>query len=54
MKEYKYDNATIRITIPNEKQLENIRKATEIFLKKAIKEIDFNGNANKTRTVKKS
>ena len=37
MKKYEYDNATVYITIPNEKQIENIRKATEEFARKLVK-----------------
>lgn len=37
MKKYEYENATVYITIPNEKQIENIRKATEEFAKKLVK-----------------
>ena len=38
MKKYEYENATVYITIPTEKHLANIKKATEVFLKKAVKE----------------
>ena len=37
MKKYEYENATVYITIPNEQQIENIRKATEEFAKKLVK-----------------
>lgn len=37
MKKYEYENATVYITIPNEKQIENIRKATEEFARKLVK-----------------
>lgn len=33
MKKYVYENATVYITIPNEQQVENIRKSTERFVK---------------------
>ena len=33
MKKYEYENATVYITIPNEQQIENIRKSTERFVK---------------------
>lgn len=38
MLKYEYKNATVYITKPTEKHLENIRKATEDFMKKVIKE----------------
>ena len=31
MKKYKYENATVYITIPNEEQIKNIHKVTEKF-----------------------
>lgn len=33
MRKYVYDNATVYITEPTEEQKENIRKATERFVK---------------------
>lgn len=33
MKKYVYDNATVYITIPDEQQIDNIRKSTEQFAK---------------------
>lgn len=38
MLKYEYKNATVYVTKPTEAQLENIRKATEIFLKRVMKE----------------
>ena len=38
MKKYVYKNAMVYITKPTEKQLENIRKATERFVKQLAKE----------------
>lgn len=38
MLKYEYENATVYITKPTEKHIENIRKATEVFMKKVIKE----------------
>lgn len=38
MRKYIYENATVYITEPTEKHMNNIRKATEIFLKKVVKE----------------
>lgn len=35
---YEYENATVYITKPTEKHMDNIKKATEIFMKKVIKE----------------
>lgn len=53
MREFKYDNAVIRITIPTEKQMGNIRKATERFLKNVVKEMKFNEDKGKTGIVEK-
>ena len=44
MLKYEYENATIYITKPTEKHIENIRKATEVFMKKVIKEQIQNGD----------
>lgn len=38
MLKYKYKNATVYITKPTEKHLDNIRKATEVYMKRVIKE----------------
>ena len=38
MREYRYDNAIVRITIPTEEQKENIRKSTEMFVRRVMKE----------------
>ena len=38
MLKYEYENATVYITKPTEKHIENIKKATEDFMKKVIKE----------------
>ena len=35
---YEFENATVYITKPTEQHIENIRKATEVFMKKIIKE----------------
>ena len=37
MRKYVYENATVYITEPTEKQLENIRKATERFAQELAK-----------------
>lgn len=38
MLKYEYENATVYITKPTEKHIENIKKATEVFMQKVIKE----------------
>ena len=38
MRKYVYENATVYITKPTDKQLENIRKATERFAQRLAKE----------------
>lgn len=38
MLKYEYENAIVYITKPTEKHIENIRKATEVFMKKIMKE----------------
>ena len=38
MLKYEFENATVYITKPTEKHIENIRKATEVFMKKIMKE----------------
>ena len=38
MLKYEYENATVYITKPTEAHVNNIRKATEVFMKKVIKE----------------
>jgi len=43
---YTYKNATIYINTPNEEQLKNIHKATELYLTKLVKEGYFDGNTN--------
>lgn len=42
MLKYEYENATVYITKPTEKHMQNIRKATETFMKKVIKEQNRN------------
>lgn len=46
MLRYKYENAEIYITKPNNKQLENIQKATEVFLYRVIRECNSNDRKN--------
>ena len=38
MLQYEYENAIVRITKPREKHLINIKKSTEIFLRKILEE----------------
>ena len=38
MLKYEYENAIVYITKPTEKHLQNIRKATEKFMQRVIKE----------------
>lgn len=44
MLKYEYENATVYITKPTEKHVKNIKKATEVFMKKVLKEDIQNGN----------
>lgn len=44
MLKYEYENAIVYITKPTEKHIDNIRKATEVFMKKVIKEQIQNGD----------
>ena len=46
---YEYKNATVYIDKPTEEQLENIRKATERFLKRVIKEQTENESRRNNR-----
>lgn len=49
MLKYEYKNATVYITKPTEKHIENIKKATEVFMKKVIKEDVRNGTRKNNR-----
>ena len=49
MLKYEYKNATVYITKPTEKHIENIKKATEVFMKKVIKEEIQNGIGRRDR-----
>lgn len=51
MLKYEYKNATVYITKPTEKHLKNIRKATEVFMKKVIKEELQNADRRYNRRV---
>ena len=44
MRKYVYENATVYITEPTEEQKENIRRATERFAHKLVKEGLFNND----------
>lgn len=54
MLKYDFKNATVYITKPTEKHLENIRKATEVFMKKVIKEELQNGDRGHNRRVSRN
>ena len=49
MLKYEYENATVYITKPTEKHIDNIRKATEVFMKKVIKEEMLNESRRNNR-----
>ena len=51
-KQYTYKNAIIRVLIPDDGP-SNIRKSTEEFLRKVLKERMNNGNLNKSGIIKK-
>ena len=51
MLKYEYENATVYITKPTEKHIENIKKATEVFMKKVIKEQIQNENGRNHRWI---
>ena len=50
---YTYKNATVYITPPTEEQLENIYKATELYLTRLVKDGYFDGNSNTPRNLSK-
>lgn len=50
---YTYKNATVYITPPTEEQLENIYKATELYLTRLVKDGYFDGNNNTSRNLSK-
>lgn len=52
MRIYRFKNATVYITEPTEQHLKKIRAATEIFLKKVVKERIQNGR-NSSRAIKR-
>lgn len=47
MRIYRYEKATVYITEPTEAHLKKIRKATEIFLQRVVKERVQNGKDRK-------
>lgn len=47
MLKYEYENATVYITKPTEKHVQNIRAATEAFLKRVVKEEYQNGKSRR-------
>ena len=51
MLRYDYENATVYITKPTKKHLENIKKATENFMRKVIKEELQNESRERHRRV---
>lgn len=51
MLKYEYKNATVYITKPTEKHIENIKKATEVFVKRIIKEDLQNENRRNNRRI---
>lgn len=53
MRVYRYKNATVYITSPTDKHLKNIRIATEVFMKKVLKERKRNEYFNSSRGIQK-
>lgn len=51
MKRYIYGNATVYITEPTDEHLRVIRKSTESFLKKVIKEKNKNESGTNHRRI---
>lgn len=49
MLKYEYENATVYITKPTEEHIKNIKKATEVFMNKVIKEQIRNDNGRNRR-----
>lgn len=46
---YKYENAIIKILNPDDIDLNNLRTATELFIRKVLKEKCNNGNCDSSR-----
>ena len=51
MLKYEYENATVYITKPTEKHLENIKRASEVFMKKIIQEQMQNESRKRDRRI---
>ena len=50
---YKYENGTVYITKPTQDIQNNLKTATETFLKKVVEERLKNGNSDKSRDIGK-
>lgn len=50
---YKFKNGTIVVTVPKSCDREELKKATEEFMKKVMKEVNKNGNSNSSRNIRK-
>ena len=50
MRKYVYENAIVYITVPNEQQLENIRKSTEQFVQNLAKKGMLDNGKRKRRS----
>lgn len=51
-REFYYPNAVVRIILPDNYSEITLRKATEDFMRKVIKEKNQNGNKHQTRDIK--
>ena len=51
MLKYEYENAIVYITKPTEKHLKNIRKATEKFMQRVMKEKNQNEGRGHNRRI---
>lgn len=49
---YKTTNGTIVVTLPESCDREELKKATEEFMKKVISEVKNNGNSNTSRNFR--
>lgn len=50
---YIYKNGIVTIDTPTSQQTENIRRSTESFLDKVVKEEQKRGNSNQSRGIRK-
>ena len=50
---YIYKNGIVTIDAPMSQQTENIRRSTESFLDKVVKEEQKRGNSNQSRGIRK-